>query len=257
MAGRDISGLVCEEGCYADTWTGTAEQLLMAGVITRDTLPGEPGNNKFSATYFDGKLVKRGSSYPCNENYLRITRYGRFLFVVRKGISKEEKRRRNTKEILAKKSPDTDFCSIAPALFYIGEKVVVDHACVKVVDIRYDNDDGYIGYVYKVDPNLDDKYSWFVEKLIYKYIAKPASVISLPSAALEPVRQTRGPGRLPKSIASFWDAEYKRIRRNEELSKLREKLRSLSWRVDASEKTLRDEQAHLIAVKKQILELTR
>ena len=107
---------------------------------------------------------------------------------------------------------------------------MIEGVAVRVVDIRYYSVDknNYIGYGYKVDPNPDDKYEWFMEGLLYKYTAKPARVIALPCAASEPVQQPRRRGRLPKGIASFWDARYKRRCRDEELNKLREKLRSLN-----------------------------
>ena len=96
-----------------------------------------------------------------------------------------------------------------------------------------------------------------MEELLYKYIMEPASIIALPGAAKEPVQQPRRYGRFPKSIASLWDARRERWHRDEDLKKLRDKLRAINWQIDANQIVLTKEQARLIEVKKQIQELTK
>jgi hypothetical protein len=137
--------------------------------------------------------------------------------------------------------------------------VVVHRACVEVVDIRYDKGDQYNskGYAYKVNPNLDERYNWFAEELLYKYTAKPASIIPLLCAATEPVQQPRRRGRLPKNIASVWVARYKRRCQDEELSKLREVLRDLNISIEIDRKIIGEQRAKLIEVKGKIQELLR
>lgn len=260
-AGKSIPILQAQSWYGGDEWVGTADELIAAGLVARDQLPGEPGNNKVCVTYYRGNLVGKGSNAPHDENYLNIKRYGKHRFIVRVGISIEEEQRRDTKKRLLEKSPDIDFSSLPPALFYIGERVGIEagdwRGIVKVVEIKYNNDDDYVGYAYMVDSNLSDQYNWFAEKLLYKYTTNPASIIELSSAAPEPVQQTRGPGRLPKSIASFWDAQQKSRLRDKKLKELREKLRSLNWNIDAIQKMLHDEHAYLIEIERQIRDLLR
>lgn len=250
--GKHIPILPRRSWATADEWVGTADEIVAAGLVGRDQLPGEPGNNKVRATYYRGNLVGKGVSAPIDENFLCVERCGKTRFIVRKGVSNREVQRRETRERLQEKSPDIEFNSLPPSLFFIGEKVVVDSVCVKVVDIRYDK-----GYVYKIDPSPDLNHDWRVENRLYKYVEKLASVIVLPGAALEPVQQQRRPGRLPKAIASFWDAKYKRGCRDDELKKLREKLRQLNLMVDVGREIIRNQQADLIEVKGQIKELLR
>ncbi|MDB6063319.1 MAG: hypothetical protein JWM78_3422 [Verrucomicrobiaceae bacterium] len=77
-----------EVGDWFETWTGTADGLIAAGVLERALLPGEPGNNKASATYYKGVLVKRGSNHPYDQDYLSIVRRGN-KFEVKKGKARE------------------------------------------------------------------------------------------------------------------------------------------------------------------------
>ena len=47
-ASKPIPMLPAQSWGAGDEWVGTADELIAAGLVTRDQLPGEPGNNKVS-----------------------------------------------------------------------------------------------------------------------------------------------------------------------------------------------------------------
>jgi len=92
MAGteRNTDAPECVEWPSFNKWTGSAEQLISAGVIERHMLPGEPGRNKTCVTIGGG----RNQHAKFDENYVQILKQGKNKFRVKKGISKDEKRQR-------------------------------------------------------------------------------------------------------------------------------------------------------------------
>lgn len=82
-------------GCWADRYVGCAEDLIAAGLITADQLPGALGRNKTHCTYYDGVPVKKGASkHRRDERYFSIKRYGK-KFEVIKGIPKQVEEERH------------------------------------------------------------------------------------------------------------------------------------------------------------------
>jgi hypothetical protein len=82
------AGLRSEEHPWGDFYFGPAEALIAAGLITPDQLPGLPGHNKYTVTFFDGRPVKKGANHPRDERYLRVARHGK-TFEVHRGISRQ------------------------------------------------------------------------------------------------------------------------------------------------------------------------
>src|SRR5690606_41124359 len=118
MAEMDDSGLLYEASTGGDKWIGTADQLINAGLIERRLCPGEPGNNKVQITYYRGAPIGKGwSGAPCDENHLCIERYGKNRFIVTKGVSAEERLRRETRKRFIENQSDIDFRSIVPPKF--------------------------------------------------------------------------------------------------------------------------------------------
>lgn len=91
MAKRSLAtgGLKHEVTGYGDHYTGSAEDLIAAGLVTADQFPGQPGRGKTMCTYYAGALVKKGAHHEHDEHYLSIRRYGRGKFEVIKGVPKE------------------------------------------------------------------------------------------------------------------------------------------------------------------------
>lgn len=256
MADMDDSAPRHERRLGSDKWTGTADQLVQAGIVERRLLPGEPGNNKVRATYYQGGLIgKGGSGAPLDESFLCVERYGKKYFIVTKGVSAEERLRRETCNHLVKNQPNIDFRLTHHPRFSIGEEVLADAMRVTIVDIWYYNDSRDYGY--KIAPNPDEVYEWFGEDYLTKYITKAAPVIALPSAPSKPVQQPRRRGRLPKGIASFWDAQYARRCRDRKLNELRVALRQKNRVINAHRDSLCETEIELNAIKKQMQELLK
>ncbi len=70
-----------------DVYLGRAEDLIAAGLITADQLPGRPGENKTMRTFYEGVPRKPGANGPRDERYLSIKRIGDRLEVT-KGVPK-------------------------------------------------------------------------------------------------------------------------------------------------------------------------
>lgn len=78
-----------------DVYTGTAEALATAGLITVDQLPGQPGRPGGSVTYRHGvQATRRGGRGSRGLGYLRIYKKGHGRFSVEVGITDEERIRR-------------------------------------------------------------------------------------------------------------------------------------------------------------------
>lgn len=92
----DASGLELvqkTQSLYIDTYVGTAQALIRAGLITAHQVPGQSGLPKGMATFYRGVPVKRGTNTVRDEHYLQVRRIGR-RFSVRVGISAQEEQRR-------------------------------------------------------------------------------------------------------------------------------------------------------------------
>ena len=87
-----------ESSLWSDMVTGTAAELVAAGIVTADMLPGQPGRGKVMCTYMNGLQQGQGSqtgrSDVANESYRQIMRRGKDRYQVRMGISPAELARR-------------------------------------------------------------------------------------------------------------------------------------------------------------------
>lgn len=90
-------GVSVDKSCWwHDKYTGTAETLIAAGIITADQLPGQPGMPKVSATFYNGVLCQeRRKRVPRDLGYMNICRpvTGKKVTVLI-GISAEEEAQR-------------------------------------------------------------------------------------------------------------------------------------------------------------------
>lgn len=75
---------------FCTEYTGTADQIVGAGVAQLDQFPGQPGRGKTCATYRDGEPVPMGACVPRDERYVQIRRYGKSKFHVHVGHSQEQ-----------------------------------------------------------------------------------------------------------------------------------------------------------------------
>lgn len=92
--GRAPAGVKVERCPYWDDYRGTAEDLIAAGIIRADQLPGSPGLPAGCVTFRNGQRIAKGDSRRArDEGYLQIRRAGK-AFYVKAGISADEKARR-------------------------------------------------------------------------------------------------------------------------------------------------------------------
>ncbi|GEM_PF-2704102 len=59
---------------WCDTFYGTDEALIAAGVITAEQLPGQAGMPKVAATFYNGILCQGRKRVPRDANYLNVCR---------------------------------------------------------------------------------------------------------------------------------------------------------------------------------------
>jgi hypothetical protein len=83
-----------------DEYVGSGADLIAAGIVKPEQLPGQPGNGKICTTFYKGVRVMRRSRCPGDEGYLRITRANEKSqrFTVRTGLSDEERDRRSAEQ---------------------------------------------------------------------------------------------------------------------------------------------------------------
>lgn len=85
-----------------DFVTGTAAELVAAGIVTVDMLPGQPGTGKTMATYMNGRRVKVGARVTeereKNETYRSIRRKGKDRYEVLVVLPPAEVERRLAQE---------------------------------------------------------------------------------------------------------------------------------------------------------------
>jgi hypothetical protein len=80
-------------GHWADRYSGSADDLVEAGLVRRDQIPGVAGMNTSSCTFYDGKLLKRGQCAPKDEGYMQVRLSGKKIDVI-KGVPKEVEEQR-------------------------------------------------------------------------------------------------------------------------------------------------------------------
>ncbi len=181
MANADgsTSEFLQTEDYYCYIWKGTADELIGAGIVERTDLPGEPGNNKVSATYFEGKLVRAGQSFPRDDRYLNIVRRGK-KFKVTRGKPDAEIANclatTKTKTKTAEIHVDSKNSSRKEPTFRIGEIVQVNAykavGSAKVTGMKwYEDQNGEHGdgWSYAVDPNPSQWRGWFHERCVAPY----------------------------------------------------------------------------------------
>jgi hypothetical protein len=78
---------------WGDRYVGTAEDLIAAGLVREDQLPGQSGTNKTRRTFFDGVPLRQGANRTRDERYLAISRSGK-KFEVLKGLPEAVERER-------------------------------------------------------------------------------------------------------------------------------------------------------------------
>lgn len=94
-------GVSLEKCVCWDEYTGSAEALIAAGIITSAQVPGRPGNNKHSCTFFEGAPVAKGAHHIRDERYISIKRVPRGNLCVIKGVPDEEEKARRSKFLAA------------------------------------------------------------------------------------------------------------------------------------------------------------
>lgn len=83
------AGLKINDSIYGVRYMGTSSDLVNAGLVQPEQLPGVGGPRKKSAVYYGGVAAVRGRRYPCDEHYLEITLVGSDRFSVWKPHSNE------------------------------------------------------------------------------------------------------------------------------------------------------------------------
>ncbi|WP_208507915.1 hypothetical protein [Variovorax paradoxus] len=80
-----------------DSYTGTPRDLLAAGLVREDQLPGQPGNGISMVSFHaDGRRVGKGHAQACREiGYLKVRKMGKRLLCVERGVGEAEYRRRS------------------------------------------------------------------------------------------------------------------------------------------------------------------
>lgn len=93
---EDVPGLTTKKGEYrADFYSGTAQTLVTAGLLTLDMLPGQPGRNVVSAAYrpIGGARVD-GELWDEVPGYMTVTRGASGRVQLYLTVSREEQARR-------------------------------------------------------------------------------------------------------------------------------------------------------------------
>ncbi|WP_399696542.1 hypothetical protein [Xenophilus sp.] len=80
-----------------DEYSGTAEELIAAGVARDDELPGRPGNGRYMMSFTaNGQRVSRGAARHANKQagYRQIRGAARGCFIVLRAVGEHEARAR-------------------------------------------------------------------------------------------------------------------------------------------------------------------
>jgi hypothetical protein len=113
MAAREITApahyrLRKTEYTWGDAFTGSPEDIVAAGLVKLEHLPGQPGMGKTSVTLYEGSPVRKGTSHPRDDRYRHILRLNAKKFRVKVGMSvSESERRREASEKQEQTARDT------------------------------------------------------------------------------------------------------------------------------------------------------
>lgn len=93
---------------WYDVVTGSAAELVAAGIVTADMLPGQPGMGKVMCTFVGGQRVRQGSYVRGNDpSYRQISRTRKDFYKVLVGIADAEIDRRLAQEEANEKQATT------------------------------------------------------------------------------------------------------------------------------------------------------
>lgn len=91
---------------WYDLVTGSAAELVAAGIITMDMLPGQPGMGKTMATFMNGQRIGKGCQAATgnkkNETYRSIVCIGKDRYRVQVALPQADTDRRRAKEDAAR-----------------------------------------------------------------------------------------------------------------------------------------------------------
>ena len=93
---KDVLGLTAKKGEYSDDfYSGSAEAIVAAGLLSMDLLPGQPGRNAASVAYRPvGGARMNDEHWHEVPGYLHVSRGGSGRFQVLLTLSREERARR-------------------------------------------------------------------------------------------------------------------------------------------------------------------
>lgn len=91
---QSLPNIECEASPNGDIYIGKPEDLIAAGVLTAEQIPGWPGMPSTSASFVDGVVQPRGQKPKHDERWMQVSRYGGNIRCI-KGISVEEQRLRS------------------------------------------------------------------------------------------------------------------------------------------------------------------
>lgn len=129
-------------------YSGKATELVAAGLVRPEQLPGAEGMPKSGATFYDGQLMTRWQRAKHDEKYLNIARYGsRFRVYV--GVSEEVRAERKKLEELeehkaleekraqeVRKDPGTNeeakLVTECSAVFAVGDQVFANGVVAEI-----------------------------------------------------------------------------------------------------------------------------
>jgi hypothetical protein len=133
---------------YADMYFGTSAALIAAGLVEEHMLPGQPNRNKVSQSFPSQDGRKWGIGY------LQIFKQNSRIFQLRKGISKDEERRRIAAAGRARQAKeDKQFREAVLESFHLHLGIVR----MKLVNKQgYGYDDETLGEFERVAEQLED-----------------------------------------------------------------------------------------------------
>lgn len=94
---NDVPGIVTKKGEWeCDFYSGTAEALVAAGLLTGDLFPGQPGRNTTSQAYRPAGVKRQHNNQGWHHvpGYMTVTRTASGKFQIRLTVSQEEQARR-------------------------------------------------------------------------------------------------------------------------------------------------------------------
>lgn len=80
-------------GIWRDEYTGTAAQLIAAGLVREDELPGRPGNGRYMMSFTaEGQRITRGGARNVNKasGYRQIKAAPSGCFIVLRAVGEQE-----------------------------------------------------------------------------------------------------------------------------------------------------------------------